>query len=220
MTTFTEADEAYRKAIEAPGRYLLNAFESANSVAEVNLKGKDITQAVLLRLKSFMWCQEQIKNELGKVYSAPAADFFVETICFFLKVALIKLDPTLTVFSEKNIVRRRGSMRPDISIWRGDSLVVAIECKTQLGWNRDGWLSDFEYRENKLSADFPSAKLLLLVMTGCNWGGFGDDIRVAQQFFVLLKEISPNRFEISLQEDLICHPIEILITEILNYRKF
>ena len=220
MTTFTEADEAYRKAIEAPGRYLLDAFESANSVTEINLNGTDITQAVLLRLKSFMWCQEQIKRELGKVYSAPAADFFVETICFFLKVAFTKLDPTLTVMSEKNIVRKRGSLRPDISIWRGDRLVVAIECKTQLGWNRDGWLSDFEDRESKLSTDFPSARLFLLVLTGSNWGGFGDDIRVAQQFFVLLKNASPTRFEISFLEDLICHPIEMLITEILDKSKF
>jgi hypothetical protein len=220
MTTFTEADEAYRKAIEAPGRYLLDAFECANSVAEVNLNGTDITQAVLLRLKSFMWCQEQIKNELGKVYAAPAADFFVETICFFLKVALTKLDPTLTVMSEKNIVRKRGSLRPDISIWRGDNLVVAIECKTQLGWNRDGWLSDFEDREIKLSANFPCAQIFLLVLTGSNWGGFGDDIRVGKQFFVLLKNASPARFEISFLEDFICHPIEMLITEILDKTKF
>ena len=59
----------------------------------------------------------------------PAADFFVESVCFFLKVVLGRLDSSLTVASEKNIVRRRGSMRPDISIWRGETVLAAIECK-------------------------------------------------------------------------------------------
>ena len=219
MKTFTEADEAYRKAIEAPGRNLSEAFESANSIAEVNLNSKDITEAILLRLRSFMWCQEQTKHELGKMYATPAADFFVESVCFFLKVVLNKLDPSLVVFSEKSIVRRRGSMRPDISIWREGKVVAAIECKTQLGWNRDGWLAEFENRERKLFEDFPCAKLFLLVMTGRNWSGFGGDIRVANKFFVLLNDTWPNEFESSLSEKLICHPIEGLIAEILSHTK-
>jgi hypothetical protein len=219
MRTFTEADQAYRSAIEASGRELAAAFDAASSVPKVDLNATDITHAVLLRLKSFLLCQEKIKSELGKVYAAPAADFFVESVCFFLKVVLGKLEPSLTVASERNIVRRQGSMRPDISIWRGDKVVAAIECKTQLGWNRGGWLHDFEGREKRLATEFHDAKLFLLVMTGSNWPGFGDDKRVSKQFFVLLKDIWPNTFESSSAETSIVHPIEVLFREVLSHAK-
>lgn len=219
MRTFTEADQTYRAAIEAPGRDLPTAFAAASAVPQIDLNATDITHAVLLRLKSFLLCQEMIKSELGKVYAAPAADFFVESVCFFLKVVFGKLGPSLTIASERNIVRRRGSMRPDISVWRGDTVVAAIECKTQLGWNRDGWLHDFEDRETRLEAEFPDAKLFLLVMTGSNWPGFGDDKRVGKQFFVLLDNIWPNTFESSPTTTSIVHPIEGLFRELLSHAK-
>jgi hypothetical protein len=215
MKTFTKVDQPYREAIEAPGRELAEALASARSVRKIDLEGTDITHAVLLRLKSFFLTQDHIKRELGKVYAAPAADFFVETVCFFLKVVLEKLRPSLTVASEKNVIRKQGSMRPDISIWRGDKLIAAIECKTQLGWNRDGWLLDFEKREKQLALHSPSAKLFLLVLTGSNWPGFGDDKRVSKQFFVMLDDIWPNLFEISSGEKVV-HPIERLLKRILS----
>jgi hypothetical protein len=219
MCTFTETDQIYRAAIEAPGRDLATAFAAARLVPQIDLNATDITHAVLLRLKSFLLCQEKIKSELGKVYAAPAADFFVESVCFFLKVVLGELDPSLTVASEKNIVRRRGSMRPDISIWRGETVVASIECKTQLGWNRNGWLHDFEDREKRLATEFPAAKLFLLVMTGSNWLGFGNDKRVGKQFFVLLDDIWPNTFEPSSTTTSIVHPIEKLFHEVLSHAK-
>ena len=218
MPTYTDADKAYRTAIEAPGRELSAAFDAARSVAHCDLDANDISTAILLRLKSFLLCQEKIKFELGKVYAAPSADFFVETVCFFLKVALEKHDPSLAVASEKNVVPRRGSMRPDISVWRGAEVVAAVECKTQLGWNRDGWLHDFEDREKKLTNEFPKAKLFLLVMTASNWPGFGADKRVGKQFFVMLGDIWPNAFEASAKSRIV-HPIEGLIREVLFHAK-
>ena len=217
MRTFTDADRTYRDAIEAQGRELPAAFAAARLVPQIDLNTTDITHAVLLRLKSFLLCQEKIKAELGKVYAAPAADFFVESVCFFLTVVLGRLDSSLTVASEKNIVRRQGSMRPDISIWRGETVVAAIECKTQLGWNRDGWLHDFENREKRLAAEFSSAKLFLLVMTASNWPGFGDDRRVGSQFFVLLNDIWPNTFDPSSSTTSITHPIERLFRELISH---
>lgn len=168
MQTFTQGDQKYRSAIEAAGRELAVAFDAARAVKPVDLGGVDLTNAVLLRLKSFLLTQEQIKHSLQKVYAAPAADFFAETVCFFLKVALEKLDSSLSVASEKTIVRKKGSMRPDISVWRGDTVIAAVEYKTQLGWNRDGWLQDFEAREKRLKEQHPNARLFLLVMTGSN----------------------------------------------------
>lgn len=220
MPTFTQADKKYRSAIEAAGRELTVAFDAARAVKPVNLGGVDLTNAVLLRLKSFLLTQEQIKRSLQKVYAAPAADFFTETVCFFLKVVLEKLDSSLSVASEKAIVRKKGSMRPDISVWRGDTVIAAVECKTQLGWNRDGWLQEFEVREKRLKEQHPNARLFLLVMTGSNWPGFGNDQRVGKQFFVLLNKIWPNEFEISeADNESIVHPIEKLFGEIHTHTK-
>ena len=173
-----------------------------------------------MQLKSFFLTQEQIKRSLQKVYAAPAADFFTETVCFFLKVALEKLDSSLSVASEKAVERKKGSMRPDISVWRGDTVIAAVECKTQLGWNRDGWLQDFEAREKRLKEQSPNARLFLLVMTGSNWPGFGKDRRVGKQFFVLLNKIWPNEFEVSesVNENIV-HPIERLFREIHAHAK-
>lgn len=216
MSTFTKADETYRAVIEGPGRELEAAFAAARSISDTDMNGTDITHAVLLRLKALFLCQEKIKSKLGKVYAAPAADFFVETVCFFLKVVLEKLDPSLEVASEKNIVRRQGSMRPDISIWKGNDVIAAIECKTQLGWSREGWREDFESREKRLGSEFPEARLFLLVMTGKNWDGFGNDTRAGKQFFVLLNDIWPNVFDPA-SEGAIIHSVESLFQEVLTH---
>lgn len=218
MPTFTAADAQYRRAIEAPGHELAAAFSASKQVETIDLQGNDITKAILLRLKAFYLTQDIIKAELQKVYAAPAADFFVETTLFFLRVVLEKLAPELTVASEKNIVRKRGSMRPDISVWHGDRVVAAIECKTQLGWNRDGWLHDFEGRESRLKAEYPNAKLYLLVMTGSNWPGFGDDTRVGKQLFMLMHDAWPREFDEESQQ-LIAHRLETLVSELLLHAK-
>ena len=216
MTSFVDADENYRQVVEAPGKALAAAFTAAEQVASVDLGNNDISLAVLLRLRSFFVAQDAIKSGLNKVYAAPAADFLVETVLFYLRVVLARLAPSLSVASERNIVRKQGSMRPDISIWRGNEVIAAVECKTQLGWNRDGWLHDFEDRESRLRAEFANARLFLLVMTASNWPGFGDDSRVGQQFFVMLQDIWPREFDESMSNTIV-HRVESLIDEIVRH---
>jgi hypothetical protein len=215
MRTFTEADGEYRRAIEAPGRELSAAFSAARQVAKVDLQSDDISRAILLRLKSFLEAQDIIKLQLQKVYAAPAADFFVEAVVFYLQVAFAQLAPDLRVSSEENIVAKQGSLRPDISIWRQDQVIAAIECKTQLGWNRNGWLPDFEDRELRLTTEFPNAKLFLLVVTGRNWPGFGNNLRVGKQFFVLLNDIWPRDY-IETSSNQIKDRVEVLISILLS----
>ena len=216
MSSFVSADSEYRNAVEAPGLELAAAFAAAQQVPSIDLAGDDISRAILLRLRSFFNAQDTIKTTLDKVYAAPAADFLVETVLFYLRVTFEKLQPSLKIASERNIVKRRGSLRPDISIWLNDQVVAAVECKTQLGWNRSGWLHDFENRESRLIADFPDAKLFLMVMTANNWSGFGNDGRVGRQFFVMLDNIWPRDFEESMSNAIV-HRTESLIGEILRH---
>lgn len=214
MPTFAEADSDYRQAIEAPGRELAAAFSAARAVGVPDLARDELTEAVLLRLKSFFAAQDAVKAGLKKVYAAPAADFFVETVTFYLQVALERYN--LEVASEKNAVRKSGSLRPDISVWKNDCLVAAVECKTQLGWNRNDWLFDFEQRESRLRRDCPNAKLFLLVMTRSNWSGFGTDSRVGKQFFVLLQDTWPRDAAMHEAEQRV-HRLEELIGEVLRH---
>jgi hypothetical protein len=217
VPTFAAVDSEYRRAIEAPGINLLSAFEAARTVANVDLANDEISKAVLMRLKSFTITQDLIKTHLDKAFAAPASDFFVETIVFYLKVVLDRLARDLRVESEKSITTPpRGSMRPDISIWRQEQLVAIVECKTQLGWNRDGWLHDFKERESRLMRAFPGAKAFLLVMTGSNWPGFGNDSRVGNQFFVLLRDSSPRDY-LETATGQIDHRIETLISSLMDH---
>ena len=215
--TFTEADREYRRAIEAYGSEMNSAVDAARKVTEVRLQDLDLTFAVLLRLKSFFEAQKEIKRILDKVYAAPAADFFVETVCFFLKMAFEKLDKSIHISSEKKILKKRGAIRPDITIWRGEKLIAAIECKTQLGWNRKGWKEDFERRERILKKSHQGAKLFLLVMTGSNWAGFEEDPRVGKQFFLLLDKIWPVDYSVSEESNkLIVNPIESIVELLID----
>jgi len=51
---------------------------------------------------------------------------------------------------KKEIIRqKKGNIRPDISVWKNNKVVAIVECKTQLGWNRDKWEEDFKKRVPK-----------------------------------------------------------------------
>lgn len=89
--------------------------------------------------------------------------------------------------------------------------MAIVECKTQLGWNRNNWEDDFEEREEKLQVLFPNARAFLLVMTGRNWSGFGDNAKVGTKYFCLLDDIWPVSFEHNGQ---ILTPIEDLFRKL------
>ncbi len=122
----------------------------------------------------------------------------------------------MEITSERTIKPQRKAIRPDISIWREDTLLAAIECKTQLGWKRHTWEAEFNEREKKLKEAFPTAKLFLLVMTTCNWTGFKkDDPRLGTQLFCLLKDLWPTQVsEKNFNPSIIETPIEGLLKQI------
>jgi len=109
-----------------------------------------------------------------------------------------------------------ASIRPDISIWNKDSVLAIIECKTQLGWNRGGWMTAIAKRQSQLVSLSPNAKMFYVVMTTRNWSGFGDDERVGKYLFTLYN-VWPT--EVNLKSDssqYINNPIEPLIKSIIR----
>lgn len=180
---------------------LLNGYK-------LKLNSNEITKAIILRLKTYYETQDKIAKFLNKKSISPASDFFVETVVFYLKLLLEQRNKNLVVKSEVRFDTKKGYMKPDISIWKDDEVVAIIECKTNLGFRRKKWESDFKSRTKELKTAFPKAKSFLLVLSSKNWAGFdNDDKKVGKQYFALsnmslrkikdtpLDEVVENRIE-------------------------
>ena len=167
-----EFEKKYWESLDNQHEQLVSLYEEIKLNALVSLEKREITKAILLRMKAYYDTQNKIKEFLNKRYLPAASDFFVETITFYLKVIFDIKNVGLEVHSERQIRPKRGAIRPDISIWKNDEVVAIIECKTQLGWNRNKWEEDFQNRESKLKKEFPNANAFLVVMTSENWSGF------------------------------------------------
>jgi hypothetical protein len=186
MSTLTQVDQQYRSWLSDGPRLLGQVYRTAVELPCPAVTSTEFTQAIILRMQAFYTAQNHLKDFLQKQVSTAAADFFVETVSFFLKIFFASAAPNYGVFSERPIRLKNGAQRPDISIWEANEPRFVIECKTQLGWNRAGWKDQFCEREAMLCSSYPKASARLLVLTSRNWPGFGDDPRVGKQLFVLL----------------------------------
>lgn len=211
-----EFEKKYWESLDNQQKQLLSLYEEIKSNDSISLKKKDITKAILLRMKAYYDVQDKIKKFLNKRYLSPASDFFVETIVFYLKVIFDIEDIGLEVHSERQISQKKGTIRPDISVWKNNKVVAIVECKTQLGWNRDKWEEDFKKRESKLKKEFPNTKAFLVVMTSKNWSGFPEDNKkVGEQYFTL-SSIWPKNISLDKIDDVIMNPIEDLFKKIIS----
>jgi len=209
-------EKKYWESLDNQRKQLVSLYEKIKSNVSISLEERDITKAILLRMKAYYDTQNKIKEFLNKRYLSAASDFFVEAIAFYLKLIFDKEEIDFEVHSERQIVPRRRAIRPDISVWKNDKVVAIIECKTQLGWNRDKWEEDFKKRESKLKDEFPNAKAFLVVMTSENWSGFPDDNKkVGEQYFTLSStwptDISDDKID-----SVIMNPIEGLFKKIIS----
>ena len=211
MISLKEIDKSYIESIRGTYDQLEKAHQAVESDYIFDLTRSEITEAILERLKAYYLTQERIKIFLDKRYVAAASDFFVESILFFLRLYLKSQGGHLEAHSEKQVTRTKNAIRPDISIWRQNEVVAIIECKTQLGWNRDNWEQQYIDRHGRLKNDFPDAQSFLLVLTGLNWNGFGTHAYLSDKFFCLLNDIWPTQYVSSQQ---IMTPIEKLFSQL------
>jgi len=213
-----EFEKKYWKSLNNQHKQLMNLYKEIKADASISLEERDITKAILLRMKAYYDTQNKIKEFLNKRYLSAASDFFVETIVFYLKVILEIEDIGLEVHSERQIRQKKGAIRPDISVWKNNKVVAIVECKTQLGWNRDKWEEDFKKRETKLKHEFQNAKAFLVVMTSKNCSGFpGGNKKVGEQYFTL-SPIWPKNISLDKIDNVIMNmnPIEDLFKKIIS----
>ncbi len=184
-----EHEKNYCEELKKQGMCLEKFLSVANQNLPISLNNSDITQAIAMRMKTYYEVQDQIKSLLNRGCATAGADFFVETVLFYLNVFLSKKNKRFKVNSEKQIISKRSMIRPDISVWKGEEVKAIIECKTNLGWKRNSWEDDFVEREKELQKYFPKAKAFLLVLSSKNWSGFDvADNRVGKQLFALLSK--------------------------------
>ena len=204
-------EKRYSREFDASFDSFRNLYREIVKLKNVSLKEREVSKAMLIRLHSWYSFQRKIKGFLNKRRATPGSDFFVETLLFYLKAIFEIFDVKQEVHSEREIRRKKGVIRPDISIWKGNDVKAIIECKTQLGWNRYGWKEAFMKKEKGLKSEFPNAKTFLVVMTSKNWPGFGEDENIGKKFFTLYNTWPT---EIDLKDNLdkyILNPIEPLI---------
>jgi hypothetical protein len=205
--------DEYAIALDSLSDILKQSYASIRDL-KPSIDKKDYSKLVINRLRAFYHAQAETKDFLNKRIAQPGDHFFVETIVFALKLFCDIEKLNLEIASERTIKHKRKSIRPDISIWTGDKLIGAIECKTQLGYQRNSWDNQLQDRATKIRLAFPEAKLFLLVMTSVNWSSFGDDPRVGTELFCLLNEVWPAFMSKDFDESIILNPIEPLLEQV------
>jgi len=143
----------------------------------------EITDTIIDRMMAFWYFNVRNNKEiLGREINTTSADFFTETCLFFLKCYFEK-QRCLKVLSEKNITK--GSViRPDISIWKDDQLVAAIELKVSDGWKGGTILPHLTEREIQIKSLFPNAYFGVIAF----WNFFDTNIEGwNSKYFGLLK---------------------------------
>jgi hypothetical protein len=205
--------DEYAFTLDSLSVALQNSYDNLKEVP-LYKENLDYSRLVVNRLRAFYCAQDSIKKFLDKRVAQAGADFFVEVILFSLKLFNEVERLNLEIASERAIQPKRKAIRPDISIWRGDDLLAAVECKTQLGWRRNDWAAHCDDREQKLKEIFPGAEFFLLVMTNCNWSGFEKDPRSGQRLLCLLKDCWPTQISQSFDPLILEHPIERLLEQV------
>jgi len=203
----------YLEALRQRASSINLLYESLKQSGPLPIEDQEVTTSILRTLKTYYDVENEIKTILGKRVRGNAADVFVETLLLYLRVFFETHGVGLTALSEKSISRKRGSIRPDISIWRGEQLIATIECKTNFGWNRHGWETYLKERERRVYDLFRSAKCFLVVLTKVNWPGFGSDPRVGDQLFTLCA-VWPTDVSLDHPEASIRNPIEPLLRQL------
>lgn len=207
------AEKSYSRALQKLSAKLEKTLRKISKLGKLPLNGKTISAAIMLRMRGYYLSQHSVKRLLEKRYIGAASDVFVETVLFYLQALNSSHKLGLEVCSEKQVKPKRNALRPDISLWKNGKVIAMIECKTQLGWNRHGWESDYLKRKKALRKDFPNAKSFLLVMTGSNWGGFGRTRKLGKEYFILSNE-RPHNVKQNKVEQSIATPIEKLFKQI------
>jgi len=118
---------------------------------DFDLELTEITDAIAERMDAFWhFAWHNNKELLGREVTSEASDFFTETCLLFIKYYFKNIGSDYKVLSEHSLIKSRKSIRPDISIWKKDELLGAIELKVSDGWKGKWIVPHLAERENQI----------------------------------------------------------------------
>ena len=136
-----------------------------------------------------------VSDAVGRTREPPLADVFTEGVALMMD-GIVRAPEfahhRLKVASEKGVsIPGYKTLKPDVSVWSGAKLLSVVECKTNLGYARNGWQGPFEERASAFTrVGVPADAVLMVVATETNWEGFpspSSDPRTGRQWITLAK---------------------------------
>lgn len=184
---------------------------------EAILGSKAASVFVLSWMREHFLFQKRFDALFGRNVMPASSDQFTAVVALGLEKYLAAASQAGAVRSEMTLEKKRGSLRPDISVWANAARAVAvIECKTNLGYNRTGWKRQYEERTGRAKQTHPGCLSFLCVLTKNNWTStwteFEESELVRNRWFCLT-DMWPS----DLGEDVrshILHPIEPLFIQV------
>lgn|SRR5262245_9977347 len=192
-------------------------FQIALAISDKALLDKRPASQFIL---TWMWELRNFLKKFGELFGRrkrpPLADDFTAAVALSLEQFLATRDQPSRVRCEQTIQKKRGSIRPDISVLSaaGD-LVATVECKTNLGWKREQWKEQWETRNNALLQSFPKCTPYLCVLSQKNWRA--EELlksQLCQKQWFCLSKVSVGKITDPVND--ILHPIESLFLSVLS----
>ena len=168
------------------------------------------TKFILNWMRELKTYQDKFGALINRRKRPPVADDFTAAVAFSLEQFLAARGFVGLLRCEETTHRKRHALRPDISLRSpyAETLVATIECKTDTGWKRNQWQTDFRERSQRLQALFPSCVCYLCVLSDQKWS-------YADEYWVCLSKYSPARLTNPITESDILAPIEPMFLAIL-----
>lgn len=167
----------YRKFGVEPSPELLGYATLCDKYSEDQLDPQGLQHALCIYLDRVSLRHQALSESISRCKEPPMADTFTESVNMAVDAILnndLFRGCQLTVSSEKNFAMKDGKyLKPDVGIWRKNSLIYTVECKTNLGYDRGSWKIHFENKTNKyVKNGIKPEGITWLVATESNWAGF------------------------------------------------
>lgn len=209
-------EEAYCERLRYSPEGLNSHYNKVVEAINSGYRNNEITKAVLTRMREFYKAEDKEKEFLHYNVKQPAAYFFEKTVLYYTKAYMEAMHGRYEVAGQEKIKIKNGKdLVPDIIVKDKDkNIVSAIECKTQLGYDRYTWEKNFRKRENSLRSVSPNAKMFLLVLTKKNWDREFDKFQESEQYgkkYFCLTNLWPSCLSDPVKDDQILTPVEDLL---------
>ena len=134
------------------------------------LTDRHASKFILTWMRDLRAFQKEFGALFGRKKQPPLADDFTAALALCLEQFLTARGYPGRVRCEETTHKERGATRPDVSVFSATGgLIATVECKANLGWNRNRWRMQCESRSAALVERFSSCKSYLCVLTQSNF---------------------------------------------------